>query len=158
MTRHRFGWRGCGFEPGSHAHGRSRHGTRPEGHDGGWFSHIRLYRHTDEGKIKGVCAGIADYTGLPVLLVRLGWLLVLFWNPPLVAIGYFLLAWLLPERPADLFANEAEEAFWQQVRKEPVGTVHELRHRFRTNEQRLRALEAYVTSPEYELNRELRDL
>ncbi|MEK9661753.1 MAG: envelope stress response membrane protein PspC [Alphaproteobacteria bacterium] len=154
MSVPRFRWQGCGWS----AAPRSQDNAHRPTSGAGWFSHIRLYRHPDEGKIRGVCAGIADYTGLPVLLVRLGWLLVLFWNPPLVAIGYFLLAWLLPVRPADLFANEAEETFWQQVRREPVGTVHELRHRFRTNEQRLRGIEAYVTSPEFELNRELRGL
>ena len=151
MSRHRFGWHGKGWHAGRHDRQHASGGA-------GWFSHIRLYRNPVDGKIKGVCAGLADYFGVPVLLVRLGWLIVLLWNPPLVAIGYFLLAWLLPERPLDLFADAREEAFWQQVRKEPVGTVHELRHTFRTNEQRLRAIEAYVTSPEYELNRELRGL
>jgi phage shock protein C len=146
-----FGW-GCGgWQPRNHRHHHS---------DGapGWFSHIRLYRTTDEARIKGVCGGIAAYFGIPAVLVRILWLVGLFMNPPLAVISYFVLAWLLPPKPADLFASDEEEAFWKQVRTEPVGTVHELRHRFRLNEQRLRALEAYVTSPEFELNREFRGL
>ena len=86
------------------------------------------------------------------------WIVSLIVNPFVSTIVYFVLAWLLPEKPDDLFASDAEETFWKQMRTEPVGTVHDLRHRFRTNEQRLRAIEAYVTSPEFELNRELRDL
>lgn len=154
MSHPRFRWHGCGWRAGAR-----QHETRRDSHrEGGWFSHIRLYRNPHEARIKGVCAGFADYLGLPVLLLRIGWLVALFVNPVLTVIGYFLLAWLLPDRPADLYADAEEEAFWQQVRKEPVGTVHDLRHTFRTNEQRLRAMEAYVTSPEFELNRELRGL
>lgn len=150
MKHPRFCWHGGGW------HSRNRH--QPGHGEGNWFSHIQLYRNAREGKVKGVCRGFADYFGIPVLLVRAVWLIALFVNPMLTLIGYFLLAWLLPERPADLFTDEKEEAFWQQVRREPVGTVYELRHHFRTNERRLRAIEAYVTSPEYELNRELRGL
>ncbi len=155
MTRRSFGLHtgGADHQDQGHGHGRRRHGEEP-----GWFSHIRLYRDTEEGRIRGVCAGIAAYFGIPALIVRGLWLIGLFMNPPLVAISYFILAWLLPDRPGDLFASDQEEAFWKQVRTEPAGTVHDLRHRFRTSEQRLRAMEAYVTSPEFELNRELRDL
>jgi phage shock protein C len=137
--------------------GAASRSEQPHDHDG-WFSHIRLYRDAENGRIRGVCAGLARYFGLPVLVVRIGWLACLFINFPMTVIGYFLLSWLLPDRPADLFVSEAEEDFWRQVRKEPVGTVHELRHRLRNNEQNLRAMEAYVTSPEFELNRELRGL
>ena len=101
---------------------------------------------------------IAAYFGISPLFIRIPWIVSLFINPVMSAIVYFVLAWLLPERPPDLFASEEEEVFWKQVRTEPVGTVHDLRHRFRNAEARLRAMEAYVTSPEYELNRELRDL
>lgn len=141
---------GPGWPPGRR---QDRHGD-----EGGWFSHTRLYRDPRHRRIRGVCAGIAAWLGVPVLAVRIPWVIFLIWNPPLALISYFVLAWLLPDRPDDLFADEKEEAFWQQVRKEPVGTVHDLRHRFRTNERRLRAIEAYVTSSEFELNRELRGL
>lgn len=154
MSHSRFRWQGCGWSSGSRATGQRRH----QNGNGGWFSHIRLYRNPAEGRVKGVCAGFADYFGLPVLALRVACLIALFVNPFLTVIGYFLLAWLLPERPADLFIDAEEEAFWQQVRKEPLGTVHDLRHRLRTTEQRLRGVEAYVTSPEFELNRELRGL
>lgn len=148
----------CGFRLnpcGAHWHSQraQRDHDEPD-----WFSHVRLYRDPVEGKIKGVCAGIAAYFGLPVVFVRVLWIIALIVNPVLTAIVYFVLAWLLPPRPADLFASDEEEAFWKQVRTEPVGTVHELRHRLRTNEQRLRAMEAYVTSAEFELNREIRGL
>ena len=152
MTRRSFRLHPCGAR---------RHGQRPHhnNHDEpGWFSHIRLYRDTEDAKIKGVCGGIAAYFGLPAILVRIIWVIGLFMNLPLAVISYFFLAWLLPPRPADLFADAEEEEFWKQVRTEPVGTVHDLRHHFRTNEQRLRAMEAYVTSPEFELNREIRGL
>lgn len=150
--------RPCGFR--LHPNGR-----RPGGHhqrdghnEAGWFSHVRLYRDSERGRVKGVCAGIAAYFGISPLFIRIPWLFSLFINPVVSTIVYFVLAWLLPVKPADLFASEAEEDFWTQVRTEPVGTVNDLRHRFRGAEARPRAMEAYVTSPEFELNRELRDL
>jgi len=33
----------------------------------------RLFRRSSEGRIAGVCAGIAEYLGTDVALVRLGW-------------------------------------------------------------------------------------
>lgn len=147
-----FRWRNGGWHPRSDGRHR-RHDTEP-----GWFSHVRLYRDPVGGKIRGVCAGIADYFGIAPFIIRVLWLIALFVNPMLTLIAYFLLSWLLPDKPADLFTSPEEEVFWKQVRTEPVGTVHELRHRIRTNEHRLRAMEAYVTSSEFELNRELRDL
>jgi len=35
-------------------------------------SRTRFYRNKRNGKVNGICAGIADYTGLDVTLVRIG--------------------------------------------------------------------------------------
>jgi len=46
----------------------------------------RLYRDTENGKIFGVCAGLADYFELDVSLIRVIWLvLVLFGGTGLIA-------------------------------------------------------------------------
>ncbi|MBF1709501.1 MAG: PspC domain-containing protein, partial [Streptococcus sp.] len=39
------------------------------------MSEKRLTRKVNEKKIAGVCAGVADYFGLDVAMVRLGWAL-----------------------------------------------------------------------------------
>lgn len=104
----------------------------------------------------GVCGGIADYLGWNASLVRVLWLisLVMFTVPTLI--GYFVLAWLLDAEPEGLFETEEEEAFWRRVRTEPSQTLSGLKHKFRALELRLRDMEAYVTSPAFKLDRELK--
>lgn len=118
----------------------------------------RLYRIPQEGKILGVCAGLADYFGMNPWTVRLmaAISLVFFTLPTLVA--YFTAAALLPRRPEHLYATREEEVFWRDVRTAPGQTVGDLRLRFQQLERRLRAMEAYVTSKEFDLNREINDL
>ena len=60
------------------------------------MSEKRLTRKVNEKKIAGVCAGVADYFGLDVAMVRLGWVLSFL----LAGAGgflYVLLWFLLPE-------------------------------------------------------------
>jgi phage shock protein PspC (stress-responsive transcriptional regulator) len=64
------------------------------------WSTRRLMRSRSEGKIAGVCAGLADYLGVDVTLVRAAWLV--FSIVPGAVIGgvlAYLVAWLvIPER------------------------------------------------------------
>lgn len=117
----------------------------------------RLYRDRKNAIVAGVCAGIADYFGARRGIIRLITVLV-FFTPlmPLVAITYVLAAINLPERPDDLYTDKQEEAFWQSINSAPRNTFGQVRHRVRELELRLRRLEAYVTSKEFELDRELK--
>ena len=119
---------------------------------------IRLYRDSENGIVRGVAAGIADYFGIHVWLVRCCMLggLFLFAVPTLV--GYLILGAVLPVTPEHLYKTEDEARFWRDVRTEPMRTFSALRHKFRELEQRLRSLEACVTSREFRLNREINDL
>src|SRR5690554_1023605 len=91
----------------------------------------RLYRDPQRGMILGVCAGIADYFGISLVLVRLVMLVSLFVFTVPTFFGYFIAAALMPRRPEGLYLSGDEEAFWRSVRTEPTQTVRELRHRFR---------------------------
>jgi phage shock protein PspC (stress-responsive transcriptional regulator) len=59
----------------------------------------RLVRRPDEGKIGGVCAGLADYFNTDVALVRAAWVVLSIW-PGAVVLGViaYLAAWLLMPR------------------------------------------------------------
>lgn len=122
-------------------------------------SPTRLYKNPKEGKVAGVCAGIADYFDIKVGLVRflfvIGALLTGIW--PLV-IGYFIASMVLDPKPRDLYEDEREEQFWKQTRKSPDYTAAELRRRFRDIERRTSEMEAYMTSKRYRLERELKAL
>jgi phage shock protein C len=105
-----------------------------------------------------VCAGIADYFGVSVGLVRfLMFLSALFFTMPTV-FGYFVAALVLKRRPEHLYGSREEEAFWRSVRLEPSRTAHDLLRKFQELERRLRAAEARVTSSEFKLRRQFKDL
>jgi len=59
----------------------------------------RLVRRPAEGKIAGVCAGLADYFNTDVALVRAAWVVLSIW-PGAVVLGVvaYLAAWLLMPR------------------------------------------------------------
>ncbi|WP_316978201.1 envelope stress response membrane protein PspC [Shumkonia mesophila] len=138
---------------------RHRHGWAPwEAGDAGRPSPNRLYRNLDTAMVKGVCAGVADYFGISPWLVRIGTLILLFSFTVPTIIVYFVLVKMVPPRPAGLYETSEEEAFWTRVRVEPAGMVSNLRRQFRDMEKRLRDLETYVTSREFGLDREIKDL
>ena len=118
----------------------------------------RLYRDSNNRFILGVCAGIASYFGISPWVVRVLAIIGLAIFTPPTIIGYVILALLLPKAPQQVYRTPGEERFWTQVRVDPAGSFSELRHRFREMEQRLRNIEAYVTSEAYRVNREINDL
>jgi phage shock protein C len=118
----------------------------------------RLYRNPKRGWVAGVCAGIADYFGVGTCLVRFLVLvsLVIFTVPTLIA--YVIAAMVLERRPETMKASREEEAFWRSVRLEPSRTARDLARKFQDMERRLRAAEARVTSSEFKLRQQFRDL
>ena len=105
-----------------------------------------------------MCAGIADYFGVSVGLVRfLTFLNALFFTMPTL-FGYVIAALVLQRKPEHLYSSREEEAFWRSVRLEPSRTARDLLRKFQELERRLRAAEARVTSSEFKLRRQFKDL
>ena len=127
-----------------------RHGREP--------SPNRLYRDPFNGKLMGVCAGIADYFGFDVWPVRFAAVLALIFFTVPTIIAYLLAGALVYRKPADMYATGEEEELWRDIRNRPGQTTRDARVRFHDLERRLRQIEAYVTSKEFNLNREIRDL
>ena len=50
-----------------------------------------------DAKIMGVAAGIADYTGVDPLLVRLGFVVAALMTGPIMIFLYLLTGWLAPD-------------------------------------------------------------
>jgi phage shock protein B len=88
---------------------------------------------------------------------KLTFLSALFFTMPAV-FGYFIAALVLKRRPEHLYASREEEVFWRSVRLEPSRTAHDLLRKFQELERRLRAAEAKVTSSEFRLRRQFKDL
>lgn len=113
----------------------------------------RWYRNRKRGWIGGVCAGLADYLGVPLFWVRLLILIPLF-SPllPLLAIAYLIAVFVLPQQPDDQFVNQEHEQFWRKATNAPSDTCSQVNYSMERLELRLQQLESYVTSHQYQVN------
>lgn len=120
----------------------------------------RFYLDKENKKWSGVCAGIADYTGIDVTVVRIGLVvLTLVGGFPWTLIAYWAAAWMAPVKPRELYIQDDEEKkFWQGVRANPRRTARDVRSRFRDIDRRLADVETYVTSSNARLSREIEEL
>jgi phage shock protein C len=120
----------------------------------------RFYLDKQNAKWSGVCAGIADYTGMDTTLVRIGVvLLTILGGFPWTLIAYWITAWMAPRKPLSLYDQDpAEKKFWQGVRANPRRTARDVRSRFRDIDRRLADVETYVTSSNSRLAREIEQL
>ena len=122
-------------------------------------SRTRFYRDKRHGKIFGVCAGIADYTGFDVGLVRVCFLAALFMSGGSILPFYFIAAMVTPTKPLSLERPDMEERqFWQGVRASPARAARDIRSRFRDLDRRLADIESYVTTENRSLAREIDQL
>ena len=117
----------------------------------------RLYRDKDRALLAGVCAGLADWLGFNRNALRIIVALLAIPFTAVMVIGYLAFWILIPKRPRRLYLDDAEEAFWTEVRRSPRDSVSGLNSRFRQLDGRIRKMETWVTSSEYRINRELRD-
>ena len=115
----------------------------------------RFYRDKVNGKFFGVCAGIADYTGVDVMWVRLGFIGLVMLGAPLVIPAYFVVGFLAAKKPANLYADKHEAMFWQGVRQSPTRTAREVRATFRDIDRRLAEVETYYVSSNPRLSAEI---
>ncbi len=129
-----------------------------------------LLRDDRNGKIAGVCAGIADYFGWELWLVR-----VVALAAVLLGFGGFLpvlylAGWIVLEKKSVAEAKlglapvakvdrpvEVKTRIWQRG-EAPKQALGHLQQQFDHIETRLRQLEKHVTSHKFQLNREFKRL
>jgi phage shock protein C len=140
----------------------------------------QLYRNPDNARIAGVCSGIADYFGLETWLVRIlvvtGFFLL---AGPFIFVAYIAAWFILDKKPNGVESEQTQPVFskgkgWRnpnagqvkapkvevktkvwQAGEPPKQAFHDIRNRFEKAEGRLRKMETYVTSREYQLNKEI---
>ena len=94
-------------------------------------SRTRFYRDKRHGKLFGICAGIADYTGFDVAIVRVCFLAAMFMSGGGILPFYFIAAMVTPTKPLVLERVDREEKqFWQGVRASPGRAARDIRSRF----------------------------
>ena len=76
----------------------------------------RLTRRPAEGKLGGVCAGLAEYFNVDVVLVRVAWVVLSIW-PGAVVLGViaYIAAWVLMPASDAPFATTHTQLFRSRV-------------------------------------------
>ncbi|GAA4042059.1 envelope stress response membrane protein PspC [Sphingomonas rosea] len=119
----------------------------------------RFYKDKRNGKVMGVCAGIADYTGVDVAVVRILMFLALWLSGFSILPVYFIAGWIAEDRPRELMNDSPEDQrFWQQVRASPTRTAREIRASMKAIDRRLADVESYVLTSNRSLAREIDEL
>lgn len=119
-----------------------------------------LYRDKHNAKVLGVCSGIADYTGVNALWVRLATVILFFSGlAPVILPMYILMGILLNKKPAHLYSADPKETqYWQGVRQNPKRTAREIRARMKDVDRRLAEVESFYVNSNPILTREIEQL
>jgi phage shock protein C len=142
---------------------REAHSRKAERESGEMFNSPnpkRFYKSRTDKVWLGVCGGIANRFNWDVTLVRLLFVLsIFFFAGPFAIIAYIVMAMITPKEPIGR-ANLApeEEQFWRNVSDRPRVTASGLKYTFMDLEERLQNMERRVTSDEWRLKKAFRDL
>jgi phage shock protein C len=122
-------------------------------------SRTKFYLDKQNAKWKGVCAGIADYTGVDPFLIRLGTAgLTVIAQQWWIVVAYLVVAWVAAPKPLGLYETPEDEKFWQGVRSNTKRSTTEVRSKFRDLDRRLADIETHYTSRNSQLAREIEEL
>lgn len=103
------------------------------------------------GKFLGVCAGLANLTGVDATIIRIGAVvLTLAGAFPWTFVAYGVAAWLAKPRG---YRTTDEHEF-----ETPRLSTHEVRTQMRDIDRRMAEVETYVTSQNTRLAREIEEL
>lgn len=124
-----------------------------------------LYRDPINGKLSGVCAGLANYFGLEVWLVRIMVIsAALLGGSFLVILAYLAMTFMIekqPRRYVDELKSKQEHTLkqkpWEQGQT-PEFLLNTLESDFEKIERDVRNIEAYVTSDTFKVNREFKNM
>lgn len=124
-----------------------------------------LYRDPINGKLSGVCAGLANYLGLEVWLVRI--LVIsaaLLGGSFLVILAYVAMTFMLEKQPTQYVESlktkqehKLKNKPWEQGQS-AESLLDTLESDFNKMESTVRSMEAYVTSDSFKVNREFKNI
>ncbi|GAA6185692.1 MULTISPECIES: envelope stress response membrane protein PspC [Alteromonadaceae] len=145
----------------------------------------QLQRDSENGKIAGVCAGIAEYFGIETWLVRIAAVAaMLLLAGPFIPV-FYIAAWFILDKktPESKHSSQGQHHFhgksgvkgWHndiddadkkvavkskvwQAGEPPKQAFYDIKQQYLRTEARLRKIETYVTSSEFQLNREINKL
>lgn len=139
------------------------------------YSTRGFYRSADRACLGGVCAGLADYFGFNLCVLRCLAVIAFICAMPFAVIAYLAVVFLIPARSGTGKEQAARphrktrrerRSERKQARREakmqadavPSEAAIEVRNKCQSLEKRLAELEKYITSSRYQLDREIRNL
>ena len=139
----------------------------------------KLYKDPDRAKICGVCAGLAEYFGLEVWVVRIIAVSLLLFVNGAVLIAYIVLCLVLDPKPGHVRTRgcfgaekrrhrerEQDDArpyrptvkdVWKSGTS-PKDLFSQVEDKFSVIEKKLQKLESYVTSNQFNLDQEFKKM
>ncbi|MGQ0585819.1 MAG: PspC domain-containing protein [Gammaproteobacteria bacterium] len=120
------------------------------------FSGLR--RIPERGIVAGVCAGLAEFFGWNVKLLRVACVVAVVFGAGAIIVVYAILWYVMDpveSSPASAYAGGDGPGPSSPMRRP---TMTEVQARFERLDQRLRSIEECVTDKEFELRRELKKL
>lgn len=118
------------------------------------MGHRRQFRlNRQDKKIMGVCSGIADHFEVDVTLVRVAMVVALLMTFPLMMFAYIAVGVIAKSNGRDQLDDDLPHA-----PRLSSASVEATRARMRDIDQRMQAIETYVTSSNTELAREIDEL
>ncbi len=142
-----------------------------------------FYRSADRAVLGGVCAGVADYFGFNLRVLRFLTVIAFIFAMPMAVIAYLAIVLLVPARAGSRYDRAGgghervsrkerrarrkerkcerrrarEEAGWH-AQESMVAAADEVRDKCQALDKRLADLEKHITSSQYQLDREIRNL
>ena len=139
--------------------------TNSDQEDYAYVGPNRLRRNKIDGIFGGVCSGFGDYLGIDHIIMRILFVLsVIFLGFPLLA--YFILWVFIPKDTRAPYRREYRETrrAKRAHRENPevplarTTSFRDVKSKFRSLETRMQDLERNITSKEWKLRRDFRDL
>lgn len=145
----------------------------------GAYADRRFYRSADRALLGGVCAGLADYFGFNLRVLRFMAIIAFVIAMPMAVIAYLAAVFLIPARPLNSgegYSRRSDERAGKDrkcsrrerrrarksARREqetaPSIAAMEIREKCQTLDERIVELERIITSSSYQLDREIRSL
>lgn len=120
-----------------------------------------IYRDPRNARLGGVCAGIALYLGIEVWIIRLLTVTAFLFSGGFIVVILYIVAYLfldpLPYADMQWNAYRAKRRPWE-MGATPSASLDRAEEVLQRNEDKIRRLEAYVTSSTFKTDRDFSNL
>jgi phage shock protein C len=132
----------------------------------------KLYKNPDKAKVCGVCAGLSEYFDFETWVVRLISVSFFLFSGGTAVVAYFVACFIMETKPGSKsnkgcfgIKNKAKkksnDSQYQASVKDvwrkgsaPTELLHKAEEKFTNMERKLQAMETYITSDQYQLEKE----